>query len=1592
MSDMLRQLARMIRELPTERRALLSELLRPEPEPIALVGMGCRLPAGVESPDALWEVLAGGMDVISEVPADRWELHAFHDPDPEAKGKGNTRWGGFLHGVDGFDPSFFGITPREAIQMDPQQRLLLEVAYESFEDAGIPLERLAGSQTGVFVGISGGDYNLLQLAHPEQTDAYTFIGGVRSIIANRLSYLFDFRGPSLVIDTACSSSLVAVHQACQSLRVKECDVALAGGLNLVLSPHWSVALSKLQALAMDGRCKPFDAHADGFVRAEGCGTVVLKRLSDALAAGDRIRALIRGSATNQDGHSQGLTAPNGITQQALLRQALRNAGVKPEQVGFIEAHGTGTRLGDPIEVGALSEVYGKPHPGGQPCLLGSVKANVGHLEAAAGVAGLLKLVLVLERGIIPKQPHFQELNPNISLEGTRFSIPTESQPWPSSPGARRLGAVSSFGIGGTNAHMVLEEAPKPAPRPVSAFERPRHLLALSARSDEALRALAGRFERHLSAAGEEGVGDVCHTAHLGRTHFNHRMVVEGGSAAELRERLARFAAGEASSALVGTVEGETPREVAFLFTGQGSQYVDMGGVLYRTQPVFREVMDRCDALLAVRSVPLLSVLYPEPGVATPIDETALAQPALFALQCALAELWRSWGIQPSVVMGHSVGEFAAAYVAGVLTLEDGLRLTAERGRLMQALPAGGAMAALFTSEAQVAEALRPLGTGVSIAAINGTSEVVVSGRSLEVDALIEHFRAQGVEARRLIVSHAFHSSLMEPVLTAFSQLAEEVPCETPRVKFISTLTGQLLTEAPSAAYWSRHLREPVRFLDGLRTLGTLGCGTIIEVGPTATLIGMGRRALADEGIDWLPSLRKGKEDWQQLLSSLGALYVRGFAIDWAGFDQGYSRRRTSIPTYPFQHKRYWLAESSSERPVARVASTAHPVAPEAREQLYRLEWRPKASSEPEARSVTERDGATWLLLEDRSGVGQALAERLSERGARCLRVVAGEGTVRQSDGVWTVDPSRVEDLTRLLEEGACDERYPLRGVVHLWSLDLPNEPTGVSSLAALRLGCGGALTLVQALAAFSTRASPPRVWWVTRGVHGLGASEANVAVTQAPLWGFGRVAALEHPESWGGLVDLPPVCGEAEIDSLLRELASPAQADQIALRHSTRSVLHLAPLTLPAPGNAFHPRADGAYLITGGLGGIGLRVAQWLVERGARYLVLVSRRGLADAQRSAVEAMERAGVRVLVAQGDVSHRDALAEILERVRRELPPLRGIIHSAGVLDDGLLLRQDWQRFERVMAPKVEGAWNLHTLTRDCELDFFALFSSMVAALGARGQGNYAAANASLDALVHLRHAEGLPAVSIQWGPWAEVGMAVSHGPRGLSTWTKQGMTPLVPEEGLRLLERLLGGGGTSGLAEVCVLPVDWTAFFAHHAGQRLPCGLAEIARHVRGGKEPVRAESPRLLERLEAAPASERRSLLTALLAEELARIMGMDSAHGINPREGFFAMGMDSLMAVELRERLQRETGRALSSSCVFNYPTLESLTGYLANSVLQLEAAGNPADSSSPPVVRPGPAEEATQARVDLEELSGAALASLFDEQLSAIDSLMEKI
>jgi acyl transferase domain-containing protein len=887
-------------------------------EPIAIIGVACRFPGDADTPERFWELLRSGGDAIGEVPADRWDVDAYYDPDSTSPGKMSTRWGGFVGDIDEFDAGYFGISPREASRMDPQQRLVLEVAVEALERAGQPRDRIAGTSTGVFMASTMNDYADRQFDVVADIDAYSITGNIHCIIANRVSFLLDLHGPSVAVDTACSSSLVAVHAACQSLRTRDSDMALAGGVNVVLTPEPGVAMSKWGVMAADGRCKAFDASADGFVRGEGCGVVVLKRLADALADDDPIAAVVRGSAVNQDGRSTAMSAPNGLAQQDVIRRALRAGRVLPEQIGFVESHGTGTELGDPIEVEALAEVLASADPAAPPVALGAVKTNIGHLEAAAGMAGLIKLVLCLQHEEIPPNLHLTTLNPHISFEGTRLFVPTGSQPWPSGA-TPRLGGVSSFGFGGTNAHIVVEEAPRLPPP--EAAPGP-YVLTASATSADALRAAATRLAALLDGDGDDrddlDLGDVCATAALRRTHHDERLAVVGATRADLVERLRAHAAGERQAGLVGGQRrpGER-RRVAFVFSGQGTQWWAMGRELLAASSVFRDVVEECDALLRPYvSWSLLDELAASEEESR-LDQTAYAQPALFAVQVGLAAVWRSWGVVPDAVAGHSVGEVAAAHVSGALDLEDAIRVIAHRGRFMQEATGNGTMASVALPLDDVEAHIAAYGEQISIAAVNAPTATVISGETAAMAEVVASLRAAGVDVQPLPVNYAFHSHQMERHAGDLGVALAGLEPRPSRLRFVSTVTGEVV-DGPDlgADYWASNVRRPVRFSTAVGTLAAAGCSVFVEVGPNPVLGGAIAGTLGDAAPDdpepvITPTLRRGRPDLETMLATLGQLHCCGVEVDWAAVMPG-RHRVASLPTYPWQRRRHWV----EARPVA----------------------------------------------------------------------------------------------------------------------------------------------------------------------------------------------------------------------------------------------------------------------------------------------------------------------------------------------------------------------------------------------------------------------------------------------------------------------------------------------------------------------------------------------------------------------------------------------------------------------------------------------------------------------------------------------------
>jgi acyl transferase domain-containing protein/acyl-CoA synthetase (AMP-forming)/AMP-acid ligase II/acyl carrier protein len=1974
-------------------------------EPIAVVGIGCRFP-GASGPEGFWQLLRDGVDAVGEVPGDRWDVNAFYDSDPSAPGKMYTRRGAFLGNVAEFDPGFFEIAPREATGMDPQQRLLLEVSWEALEHAGVAGDELANSETGVFIGISNSDYARLG-SGTASIDPYVGTGTSSSIAAGRISYFLGLHGPCLAVDTACSSSLVAVHLAMQNLRDGQCRTALAGGVNLILDPSSTIALSKLRALSPSGTCHTFDESADGYVRGEGCGIVVLKRLSDAHADGDRVLAVLRGSAINHDGQSNGLTAPNGIAQEAVIRRALAGAGIRPAQVGYLEAHGTGTELGDPIEMFAVGAVLGADRGKDNSLLVGSVKTNIGHLESAAGVAGLIKIVLTLQYGEIPPHLHFNKPSSRIPWDELPVSIPVQRTTWAGGNG-RRIAGVSSFGFSGTNAHVIVEEAPAAKPLETN-IDRPREILTLSAKSNEALQELADAYAKHMAGSSADQFKDICHTAAAGRDHFQHRLAVVARDPADVQKTLDDFADGVEDFGVFTGHRLQGPPKVAFLFSGQGPQYVGMGRELYDTQPTFRAALDRCDQLLRpYLDKPLLSVLFADDdNLGKLLHQTAYTQPAMFALQYALAQLWLSWGIRPAAVIGHSVGEYTAACIAGVFRLEDGLKLIAHRGRLVQGLPENGEMVAVMTDEGRVASMITKhhCDEDVAVAAVNGPQQVVISGLREKVNLVARALEQDGIEVKPLRVSHAFHSALVDPILNEFQRICDETILYPPQIPVISNVTGEAVgDEIANSGYWRDHLRLPVRFRDGIVSMQALGCTAYLEIGPRPTLLGLARTCLPGESVMWLPSLRKDRTDWQQMLESLAELYVHGAHVDWLAFDRNYARRKVDLPTYPFQRQRYWIetgdgdaeprgagkaaygrshddwmfevqwqpksrldqqlaprpseymptpgqiatsverqaerlrsqqqlpryrelssqmdvlssayvlealvalgfdpllgkkftsesladelavvpahkrlfiralemlaedgvllrdgdqwtvrrkpsptnsavlwsqlaqqfsecdaelnllgacgaglagvlsgktdplmllfpngssemverlyqdspfarvlntlveeavarivAELPARRPIrileigAGTGGTTSQILPRLpaerteyvftdvsdlftigarkkfrdypfvrygvldiesdprgqgfadhqfdlilaanvlhatrnlRETLTNVQqllapsgslvllegatrerwldlifgltegwWRYEdtdlrpdhpllsnhqwtnllcdvgfaeavalpevaADARPEDASaqimvvaqgpadVATRaasvktmtaDHGTWLICTDRDGVGEQLADALADTGSRAIVVSTGGEFEDLGHDRFVANPASAGDLRRVLQSVWPTAPAACRGVVHLWGLDTftSDEPTLDDLNRAEALGCDSIVKLFQQIAKLQW-SETPRLWLATCGAQPVGENADPTGLAQAPIWGLGRVMAEEHPIFWGGLVDLDAGLSTADsAERLWSEITDADDENQLAFRDGYRYVPRL--VRRESPAAAAPPlrwRRDASYLVTGGLGDLGLEAARWMVQQGAQRIVLLSRRkwpqasslrseqvdgqaGSLSPLEEVIAELEEMGARVRVISADVTNKSQMTKAIAKLRDDgWPPVRGVVHCAGVSHAEPMLEMSEETMHADCRPKVQGTWLLHQLLADEPLDFFVLFSSGAAVLSSPFLASYASANAFLDAFAHHRRANGQAALSVNWGWWAEVGMVARSQREEGRGFAPQGMTSFSPTEGFTALHQLM----RQGAIQTAVMPVNWSEWAKFHpATAKSPLLAHMIQREAEAAAATADAPAAPGISREEffSAAETDRPGLLEGYLRKQVSRVLRIP-ADKLDIEQPLNNLGIDSLMAVELRNHIEASLGIILPVAQLLQDPTISKLVTVLHD---QLTTATEPLAIEPTMAAVPsgnGDAPQEVPAGLDAisQEEAEAALANMDGMSDDEVEALLSKM
>ncbi len=1580
-------LKRVTADLQQTRQRLL-EAESADQEPIAIVAMSCRFPGGVNSPEDLWRLVAEGTDAISEFPMDRgWDIDALYDEDPDRPGTSYTTEGGFLEHADQFDPAFFGISPREALSMDPQQRLLLETSWEAFERAGIDPMSLRGSRTGVFVGTNGQDYSMLMLGASESledVEGHSGTGNAASIISGRISYTMGLEGPALSVDTACSSSLVALHLAVQALRQRECTLALAGGITVMATPSAFVQFSRQRGLATDGRCKPFGAAADGTGWGEGVGMLLVERLSDAQRNGHKVLAIVRGSAINQDGASNGLTAPNGISQQRVIRQALTSARLSAAEVDAVEAHGTGTTLGDPIEAQALMATYGQDRPADQPLWLGGIKSNIGHTQAAAGVAGIIKMVMAMREGVLPKTLHAEEPSPHIDWTGGAVSLLHDSTPWPDRDHPRRA-AVSSFGMSGTNAHTILEQAPEPeaeAEEPSEAGGGAAGPVAwvVSGRSARGLRAQAGRLREFVGERPELSVADVALSLATTRSAFEHRAVVTGTGREELLQRLESVA--EDSTGATGVVRGRTvdPGRSVFVFPGQGAQWVGMAVGLLESSPVFAEAVAECEtALSAYVDWSLTDVLRGVEG-APGYDRVDVVQPALFAVMVSLAKLWRSVGVEPDAVMGHSQGEIAAACVAGALSLEDAAKVVALRSQAIAAGLAGrGGMVSVGLPVDQVRERIAAWDGAISVAAVNGPGSVVVSGDPGALDEMVARLEGEEVRVRRVPVDYASHSAHVEEIHQELLKVLADIAPRSSQVPFYSTVSGELVdTAGLDAEYWYRNLRQTVELEATTRTLLAAGHGLFIEVSPHPVLALPVQQTVesAEAQAMVVGTLRRDEGGPERFLTSAAEVFVPGATVDWAATLEGRGARRVELPTYAFQRRRYWPdltaapqagpATDAADAPfwqavesgdVDTLTSALHldadalgallPALSDYRRRnvagatidawRYRVIWKPVTADT--AASLT----GTWPILVSAEHAGGELVTGVRDALAR-----AGAHTV-----LVPVDPEADRTVfARAIGDAlaAAAEETGYEGAHRVLSL-LGLDEEAHSSHPSLPRGYAGTITLIQALEDLGL-AIP--VWFATRG--GVWTEPSRRAPVDAPkqslVWGFGRVVSVEQPARWGGLVDLPGVLDAAAARRLVAVLAGIGYEDQVAIRPNgivARRFVRAATGALDS-GRPWKP--SGTVLVTGGTGALGGHVGRWLAKSGAGHLLLVSRKGKDAPGAAELEAeLTGLGAQVETVACDIADRDALAALLDAIPAERP-LTAVVHTAAVLDDGVITSMTPERLARVLAVKVEGARNLDALTADRDLSAFVLFSSTSGTLGGPGHANYAPGNAFLDALAQDRRSRGLPATSVAWGGWAHGGMA--EGTVG-DRLNRHGVRLMDPELATAALQQALDHDD----AVVAISDIDWEVFGAGLvAGRPRPVfdDLADVqallARARATTETGTAADSAEagIAEQIAALPADERRKACLDLVRAHIAHVLNHPSPDDVEPGQAFRELGFDSLTAVELRNQLSATTGKRLPATLVFDYPTPAALADHL-----DAELAPRDGAVTAPAAPVPGP-------------------------------------
>lgn len=1416
-------------------------------EPVAVIGIACSLPGGIEDPQSLWHALINQYDLVTSLPDHRWSADAFVDAKPQQPGKMISDQGGFIRHHEKFDANFFGISPREAATMDPQQRLVLKNSWRALEDAGIAPDTLKGSDTGVFIGVTNTDYghSLLKQSEVENVDGYSATGNALNVIAGRLSYFLDIQGPSVVMDTACSSSLVALHYACQSLRRKECHLAFCAGVNVIVLPEGNIALSQANMLSPNGRCYTFDERANGYVRSEGCVTLLLKLLSDAEKADDKIYAYIKGTAVNHGGKSSGLTVPNTKSQAALIKQALKSASLTESDVDYIEAHGTGTALGDPIEINALTEVFANSHNLDKPLLIGSIKTNCGHLESASGLLGLLKVILSMNHDLLPANIHFKKINPMINLDVIPAKVVAENMPWQ----GEKIAGVSSFGFSGINAHAVVASYHSKAGQQVHPHGQTHSIITCSAKDAAALRVQKEKLKTFLLNNSNLKLSTVSYNYNVCRNHFSYRQSFVAKSVEELLEKLNQDSSSQTNILPISNKRKRT----AFLLSGQGSQYNGMGKLLYQTSPLFKSLIDQgCEKINKRLGYDLQDIMFAKNDER--INQTIHTQPILFIFNYALSRLWMSWGVTADCYIGHSIGEYVAATLAEVMTLDDALFLVYERARLMQSLDSSGGMLLVMAQKEQLEPILKENGFSIDFGIIT-EDYTVLSGRKDDLDKLENMLK---YPFKSLIVSHAFHSSLMDPILKQFHEITSQVIYKEPNKHVISNLNGELYgKETVNADYWVNHLRHAVDLRKSMATLTEQNFNVLLEIGPRPTF---SKSSGQFEQILWTYSLRREAEDWHSLLMNLVKLYESGISVDWKSFYDGFPMEKISIPGYPFQDKDYWALE------------------------------------------VKHKTDKKELLLDHLYAI-----ESQHHELAHTKNVLSDEPMILMSDipiliDLFKIHYSRLTTCNKMQNVQMILSQQSVKHIVFAFK-------SNSKMLDEIQHQYQLFLELVKSLLAENIKGVT--IWLLS----------TTDTLMQSPLLGLRKCFLLETQD-----ID----CVHIEIDSThWNETIVNQVISEIQNRHDEKQIIY-------KQGKRYLPRLkrfeaktnrtyksvidkNACYLITGGQGALAREVAQWYVKQGTSHLILLSRRNTMKDIEQLIETSAKQGCQIDHLTIDVSDKEALHSLFGQFGRTIPHLKGIIHAAGVLDDALIQNQTWSRFEGLFNAKILGSWYLHELSLAHQLDHFILFSSMASVLGTPGQSNYAAANAFLDRLAAYRQEQRLPALSINWGPWSDVGMA-----KNIIT-KAQGLMKLTPHLGIALFDTLMHCNHPS---QVMAAHIDWDKASSHY-GIKVPFLEHLLSRTNNYQKEQV-LKSLDINALRELAP-DDLKNILIEELQTQFRQILRLDTP--LTLKQNFFELGMDSLMAIELRNNLQLLFGNTfnLSQTVLFELSTISDLTNYLVS-------------------------------------------------------------